>query len=352
MNKITVIFLCVFIISIPKLCNASTKTQTYRISDLKIFSLKKRLAENVVDTVSQFLSERGKISVDEPTNSVIVNDAKENIDVIERIIKQIDTAVSTKQIMVEAVIIETNTDNNKDLGISWELQKELRPSEPKNVQSSFSSDLPFSLNNGARINIGTLNTDNFNILLQYLKSKDDTNILSSPRITIMDNEHARIMVGNKIPYVKSVTAENIVNKDVSFLDVGVKLDVTAKILPDDRIKLRLHPEVSSFVSWSPADNQPIVEIREAETAVVIKDNTTIVIGGLMREKLVRNTQKIPGVSDIPVIGKIFKKTHKQKTNVELLIFISPKLVSTQNTDEPSELSSLVKMKKRLSDVKE
>ena len=162
-----------------------------------------------------------------------------------------------------------------------------------------------------------------------------TNILSSPSITTVNNKEAKILVGSTQPYVTTTTTTpssgpTTTAESVNFIEVGVKLYVTPTIHNDDFITMKIKPEVSSVTSsLKTSDNNeiPIVESSEAETTVLVKDRVTIVIGGLIKEEKVKNTEKVPILGDIPFFGNAFRNESDKVTKTEIVIFLTPRIIS-------------------------
>jgi general secretion pathway protein D len=162
-----------------------------------------------------------------------------------------------------------------------------------------------------------------------------TNILSSPRITALNNEEAKILVGSTEPYVTTTTTTPATGavttaESVNFIDVGVKLFVTPVIHDDDYITMKIKPEVSSvtrFVTTGNKNTIPVVETSEAETTVMVKNGVTIVIGGLIKDEKIASVSKVPILGDIPLIGLAFKNTDEILRKTELVIFLTPQIIS-------------------------
>jgi len=185
-------------------------------------------------------------------------------------------------------------------------------------------------------------------VLSLLKTFGETNVLSSPRITVADKEEAKILVGSKEVYVTSdVTTTSggtyHTTDHVQFVDVGVALSVTPSINKTGFVTMRIKPEVSATdatktVELTNPDGStrtivPYVTTSEAETTVIIKDGTTLIIGGLMKDTIIDHEEKVPFLGDIPVIGKLFTTTGKSKEKTELVIFLTPHIIEGDRITE-------------------
>jgi general secretion pathway protein D len=177
--------------------------------------------------------------------------------------------------------------------------------------------------------------------VEALETVGETNILSSPRIMAVNNQEARILVGSTEPYVTSTTTTpssgpTTTAESVNFIDVGVKLYVTPTIHEDDFITMKIRPEVSSVTSNLTTSNNntiPIVETSEAETVVNVKDGVSVIIGGLIKEEAINTTKKVPLLGNIPILGMAFRSTNNSKSKTEIVIFLTPRIVSGDVEDQ-------------------
>jgi general secretion pathway protein D len=172
------------------------------------------------------------------------------------------------------------------------------------------------------------------LLVKYLDTIGNTQILSSPKISAINNQEAKIHVGERQAYVTTTTTSGqtttTVSEEVTFIDVGIQLSVTPVINEDGYIRMKIRPEISSVVSSliTPSGNKiPIIDTSMAETTVMVKDGTTIVIGGLQKEEATDTTEKLPVLGDVPLLGFIFNRGTKTKIRTELLIMLTPTIVT-------------------------
>jgi type IV pilus assembly protein PilQ len=161
--------------------------------------------------------------------------------------------------------------------------------------------------------------------LQSLEENRKANIISNPRITTVDNREAKIVVGQKIPLIVQDVAGNPVSQ---LQTIGIQLRVTPHLTADKKIIMDLHPEVSDLATGSTVQGGIIINTSEADTRVMVEDGQTAVIGGLIRSNT--NTQRsgVPGLMDIPILGYLFSSTTHAKSNRELIIFVTPRLVTS------------------------
>jgi len=203
---------------------------------------------------------------------------------------------------------------------------------------------------GGALQIGQLDSEGYQAVIQALREYGHTNLLSSPRIAALNNQEAKILVGTNQPYAtRSISqaaggAANIEAENVTFLDLGIKLYVTPTINEDNYITMKIKPEVSSRVNdytiVSSGNTIPIVKTTTTETTVMVKDGATVLIGGLIEENTQEQTKEIPGLANIPLIGNLFKTKIKgsgssaQPEKTELVIFLTPHIM---NGEAPKDL---------------
>lgn len=289
--------------------------------------LKYAKAEDITNLVSNLLTARGKIQVDKRTNGLLITETTANIDLVMEAIKKVD--IKAYVVEIKAEIVEVDTNALRELGINWTAYKGNERASPVATTVNASHTVG-TLN----LTVGTvMNASQLQATLSILGSKGKSRLLSSPRITTIDNQAAKITIGDRVPYeIKKVSTSaptgdagvsTVTESTIEFLDIGIILDVTPTINVDKQVTMKLKPQVSTY---TPSDLGPIIHTREAETAVVINDNQTIVIGGLMREDERDITQYVPFIGNIPIVGLFFQKNTKRKDNTELLIFITPKII--------------------------
>lgn len=313
----------------------------------EVFDLNYADAEVIKGKLDQVVSkDMGSVRFDQRTNKIIVEDTSQKIEDIKTVIEAFDE--KTREVVIDANIIQVTLSDKYSYGIDWSdiaSLGDVRLTGDTNISTGLSSTTPSTL---------TLATTggNYSTVVSLLKTYGETNVLSRPRITVADREEARILVGSKEAYVTSevTTTEGgtyHTTDHVEFVDVGVSLTVTPVINKEGFVTMRIRPEVSSTdetktVELTNPDGStrtivPHVTTSEAETTVVIKDGTTLIIGGLMKDTIVDHREKVPFLSDIPLLGKLFSTTGKSKEKTELVIFLTPYLIEGDSTTKEAEL---------------
>jgi len=290
-----------------------------------VFKLNYAKPEEIQDKIKDELTkEIGTIKIDKRTNKIIVTDLPQKIERIKKIIIACDE--QKKEVLIEAKIIQVVLSDEFKFGLDWEYLA--KQTDNLNIKTRFG--VLTQQDSGIRIEAGVLNTDDYHILLEALKTIGDTKLLSTPKVAVVDGEEANILVGSNVPYI---TEETIVPQQgnpikvqkVTYIDVGVKLYVTPKISEDGFVTIKIKPEVSAVTR--DINTIPVVETSKVESEIRIKDGTTIVIAGLVKEEKTKEISQVPFLGNIPYLGHLFKKTITKKINSELIILLTPKIIT-------------------------
>jgi type IV pilus assembly protein PilQ len=288
--------------------------------ETKIYQIKYAQAAAMEFAISSVLTERGKSKVDVRTASLIVTDIPNALAGVESLIESID--VPTRQVMIEAKIVEIDYKWGQELGIKWRTGS-AEPTEDTYLDGGV--DAPVT--ELGRFLYGTLLSGiEINAILSMLESEDKAHILSQPKIAVMDNQEAMVMSGKKIPVI---TLDMAGNKIMKFYDVALKLTVTPHINAENQIVLELYPEVSDISAEATPGGEVILLTDAAKTTLMVDDGETAVIGGVLREKEGEITRGIPILCKIPLLGRLFKSKAKSKYKSELLVFVTPHIIPVQ-----------------------
>jgi general secretion pathway protein D len=297
---------------------------------------------------------------DEVTNAVIVTTFPRSWTEIENTIKQLDRM--PRQVLIEVLVAEITLTDDIRLGIDWAVRAGRfsivntntgapgLPTTPSPPDSS-SMFLPIGVGGPARVlgpfgqglSAFTFGTDQFIAMLNALSNENKVNIVSNPHILTSENKKAVINVSTSVPIVTSQTTGQVaaatttttsttttagLNQTVEYRDAGVILTVTPRIGEQGTVALDVKQEANQIGTPVPPTNSPSFTKREAETSVVLLNNQTLVLGGLIQDKLTTTDRGIPILKDIPLIGYIFKFTERIIDKTELLLLITPRVVST------------------------
>ncbi len=277
--------------------------------------------------IEQILSkDRGTMSVDQRTNMIILTDTQAKIDQALEIIYRLDTV--TPQIMIEAKVVEVTKEFARSIGVSWNL------SNAQAITSTFVDDFAVSVNDPT--GSGLLGDFSFfrlfgssvtalNAQLEASEEQGDVRIVSSPRILTLDNKKAKIKQGQEIAYLERDDAGG---SSVKFKNVDLLLEVTPHVTPDKRISMTIYI-TKNDVAGTTSTGVPFLATNEAETELLVNNNDTVVIGGVVKTTKDDNTSGLPFLAGLPILGPLFGISEKKDNRNELLIFLTPTIVQLE-----------------------
>lgn len=259
------------------------------------------------------LMANSQLKIETINNKLIVMGSPDDLKTVNAIIADIDKPA--RQVMFEAEIVEMSLVNLKNLGIDLGASTAL-PEAPGYV-----------IGNAWRIPIG--NTDygiNIRSTVNHLIQNKKGRLLANPRIAVLDENTAQIMIGDKLAVEsrqKDSTGYTYIT--VNYIDVGIKLEVTPSVNEDGTITTKIKPEVSNKTD-STSNGNPNIRSRQAETTLRVKNGETIVLGGLIQREESKDQLKFPLIGDLPIVGHFFRSTTKEKRDTELVILITPRIL--------------------------
>ncbi|NLI75293.1 MAG: hypothetical protein GX442_02480 [Candidatus Riflebacteria bacterium] len=262
------------------------------------------------------------------SDMMIITDYQSNLDRIRELVAKLD--VAPIQVTIDAHIYEIDLNEEERLGINW--QKQI-PIPGTNEQSFDMSIAPETADAGGTgvFRWGSLNVNQFRALLAMLKTHSFAKVLSNPVITTLNNRQANITVGQAIPYVSSSQTNaqtGNVTTTVAQANANITLLVTPSVTGNDEVFLDISPTISSVLGFTTlgGNSTPNLSNRSAQTQVIIKNNHTIVIGGMIKTDKNDTISKVPFLGDLPGIGQLFRKKTSKESRTELIIFITPHIV--------------------------
>ena len=297
-------------------------------------------AQNVIASIDKMRTERGSVNFDERTNAIVVRDTAANVELIGEVIAKLDT--TTPQVLIEAKVVETTLSNSENLGIDWVTQATISgakrpivfPFSGRSTSNIFAPDnIPAAA--ATEFSYGTLNFSQLQAVLEMLNSRTDTNILSNPRIVTLDNQKAKIVVGSQYPIPQYSYNEQQAKLQVSgweYKDIGIIFEVVPHVNNAGFVTVDLQPKITEILDYVTVENTslPRLSSEEAKTSVMIKDGETLVIAGLIKDRVTDIKKKFPILGDIPLLGYIFKKTEKSVVKTDLLIFLTPHIITPES----------------------
>lgn len=255
---------------------------------------------------------------------ILVTDVYSNFDHIESIIKQLDVKVA--QINISVKFIETKLNVNERLGIDWTLRSEMIGPVP-DTKATIVDFEDFKLFDSKNLSLYSFSLPAFESVLEMLASDSETRLLQEPQITTKNNTVATFKVGTTYPVLVTQTTQ--VSQTTSYIDkeINIILKVQPRINEDQYISLDISTTVQALVGFSGLNNdQPIISDRATTTHVRVEDKKTLMIGGLIFDQTIENNKKVPFLSSIPLLGKLFTHTTYTTEQRELLIFITPSII--------------------------
>ncbi len=296
-------------------------------------------------TQSGLLSVRGTVSVDARTNTLIIQDTAATIDKVRSLIARLDVPV--KQVMIEARIVRASDSFGKELGVQWGLLSKSVASRP-NVLVGGSEQTLFDLRDptftsstltrpgnlnvdlgvaGAAGNLalGIMSMSNYqlDLTLSALQNDGKGEVISTPKVLTLDKQKARVAVGRQIPYQQATSSGAT---SIAFVNAEVSLEVIPNITPDGRVELNLLVNADSPGEAAP-NGQLTINTNRIQTNVLVNDGQTVVLGGLFENITSSGTVKVPFLGDLPYLGRLFKRSIVGNQKQELLIFVTPKILS-------------------------
>jgi len=366
----------------------------------EVFNLRYIDAQDAKKAIEPQLSPRGKITVLEMTGQagwefggtseeagkrkrveqekmgrskvLIVSDIPPVLDRIREVVERID--VVPQQVLIEARIMEVNRDTLRDIGFDWgtgvagastyttaptdlkldskgkktiasrNLASEFTPGlfNPTEGTSNFPGTYPYKA--GLEVLYKKLGGTQFEVILHALEEDAHTNTLSAPRILALNNQEATILVNTRYPILKTetVTSSSIPVTTTTldyYQDIGIQLNVVPQIGASNYINMVIHPAVTSYTTTLGTNAYPVIEAREAESRILMKDGETVVIGGLLKDVKSRELIGIPFLNKIPLLGNLFNRETTDTEKIDLLIFITARIMK-EGEFTPEEIAKL------------
>ncbi len=254
---------------------------------------------------------------------LLVRDYQGVLDQVDQVVAEID--VRPLQVAIEAMILSVKLDDQNDLGVSWEFLRN-NPHIRFGVGSP-AGTLP-NLATGSGLQFAFLDT-NFSTFLAALEEIKDTNVIATPRLTVLNKHRAEIQIGQQQGYVSSTFTETSTSQSVEFLDTGTILRLRPFVSNDGHIRMEIHPELSSGeVKLKGQFTVPEKDLTQVTTNVMVRDGSTVIIGGLIREQLTKNATQVPLLGSLPFIGPAFRSKKKDRTERdEIIVLITPHIIS-------------------------
>lgn len=284
-------------------------------------------AADLAKAGEKLLSAKGSMTVDKRTNRLLLSDNAFALNALEKWVTQMDLPV--EQVELAAHIVTINEKSLRELGVKWSLAEAQYPTAVGAVTSLVSDLPPAAATSRVGFNIGRINGRLLELELSALEQKQQLDIIASPRLLASHLQPASIKQGSEIPYQVSSGERGATS--VEFREAVLGMEVTPTVLQKGRIRLKLH--ISQNVPGKvlqQADGEVLaIDKQEIETQVEVKSGETIALGGIFSHKNKSAADSVPLLGDIPLLGYFFRHDGKEDERRELVVFITPRLVSTE-----------------------
>ena len=300
-----------------------------------------------------------RITSDENTNSLVIIATQDQFAILKSVIEKLD--IRRMQVFVEAVILEIGSDDELNVGLGFHLGNvdnngslSIGSGQFNGSSMGLSQDIlsgmavgiygkPINVDVASPIDGSTvsMSVPAFGVALNAMQGDSSVNILSTPNILTMDNEEAKIVVGKNVPFKagSSMSGTGTTIQNITREDVGLTLKVTPQINESRFVTLEVFQEVQELQESADSDLGPTTSKRSAETTVVVRDNQTVVIGGLIGSTETESETKIPILGDLPLIGMFFRGRRAVASKTNMMIFLTPHII-----EEPEDLEEVYRIK--------
>ena len=289
---------------------------------------------------------QARITYDAETRSVIVVADEETAAHIKEVVGQLDRPAP--QVLINCVFVEATYSKDSDIGVKGTFKQTIKSPKVDEFNGLGTASTAFDLATSGGLYHFLSSDNNFEASFAALAKAGKTEILSRPTVLARNNQQATVTIGQQVPLVTGVTYDSFGNQRnaISYQNVGIILQVTPFITSDGNVEMVLAPQISSvsdstvnIATGNGTNNNgnvaaPIINIRSADTVVVVPNGQTVVIGGLMQSQKMNSESKVPILGDIPLLGLLFKHKTTSNGKTELLIFMTPHIVN-----HPSELAA-------------
>ena len=304
----------------------------------RMFRLNYITGTMISEAVKEVLTPRGKIKALSSTAStnvepgekdiLMVTDIPTNFALIEGVIRSLD--IQTEQINIAVKFIETTLRHDEIIGVDWDLRESMSLINSGNTDTSSSFDLGYLMMGDQTMNFATLSKPVVSAILSLLANDGSTKLLQEPQVTTMNNSPANIVVGTTIPLLVPQGEGSVFGTNpYTYEDqhVNVSLDVLPRVNQEKIISMKIDAVVQAIIGFVGKDQRPMISTRSTNTSVRVNNGETLLIGGLIFDTDQEIASKVPLLGDIPLIKWLFRSSNKNREQRELLIFITPTVIS-------------------------
>jgi general secretion pathway protein D len=329
--------------------NIAAKQKEYQEMTVKTFYLANAEAKSVANTLKTILKSRDVV-VDEKLNLVILRDSPEAVKLASQLVALQD--VPEAEVMLDVEVLEVQRNRLLDLGVDWPTSVSLSPLPPPPPPSSSSGSLaPLQTATGGAITLDqirhlgskTIGVTGIATSVTASKTDGDSETLAAPRIRVRNKEKAKVVIGDKLPTITTTISSGVggfASESVNYVDVGLKLDVEPTIYLNNEVGIRISLEVSNLVDTVTTKGGTTayrIGTRSASTMLQLKDGENQVLAGLIKNEDRSSATKLPGVGDLPIVGRLFGSQQDTRNKTEVVLSITPHLI--RNLQRPPASSS-------------
>lgn len=308
-----------------------SRSQEYQEQFVRSFYLNSMDAKRAMNMIKTVVKTRD-VYIDEKLNTLIMRDTAEAIQIAEKLIASQD--MLEPEVMLEVEVMEINRKNLEAIGIKYPTQMSVgvqgKSSTTAGVVDTTPGRLTLAELKSFNSGLGVFTISDPVLALNLLQQDTDTNLLANPQIRVKNREKAKIHVGDKIPVLTSVAnSTGFVSQTVSYIDVGIKLDVEPTILLQNQVSIKVGLEVSNVTDQVKTNSGVLaytIGSRNANTLLQLKDGETQILAGLFRDDSQRISNKVPGLSSLPLIGKLFSDKNNDRRKNEIVLLITPRIL--------------------------
>lgn len=300
--------------------NTPAKIRDYKTLVVKAFFLSNASVEEVANTLKTIVKVRDVV-VDKAKNLIIIRDTPDAIRVAEKLVRLQDLA--SPEVMIEVEILEVNRNRLSELGVNFPAQLTLSPLASTTGGTVTLRDL-------LMINRSTIGATVPPAVISAYATDTDVKVLANPRIRAKDRETAKILIGDRVPNITSTaTSTGFVSSSVQYIDVGLKLEMTPVVTIDNEVSIKIALEVSNITSQVTTTGGTLayqIGTRTASTLLRLRDGENQVLAGLINNEDRVSSNRIPGISDIPLIGRLFSNLKNDNRKTEIILSITPRIL--------------------------
>jgi len=333
--------------------NTAAKTKDYQELGVRTFFLSNADAKQVQTMLKTVLKTRD-VHVDEKLNLVIVRDTPQAIELAEKLIASVD--IAEPEVMLELEVLEVNRGRLKELGVRFPDQigyGKITPDITNKVLDTSGNTISQTTTFGGALATGYVDAQKLSSLSTYVANPalllnlrnqlTDSNLLANPRIRVRNREKAKIHIGDKLPVFTTTSTANVgVSASVSYLDVGLKLEVEPQVYLDDDVSIKVGLEVSSVTKEVPGPSNSLayqIGTRNTNTLLRLHNGETQILAGLISDEERSSANRLPGFGDLPLVGRLFGSQNDQHNKTEIILLITPRVV--RNIVPPDTMRSVI-----------